>query len=216
MALVFDNVVYGGLYLASNRQPFNWYSIKETQRDLANEWLPLTTIRAHLNLYGDTSQDTLLEQYELAARQYIEDYLGKSIFSKSYQANYGLIVFQDPITALDIPNAYDNVSIDNVQFWDENGMQQTLTTSQYLFDDVGAKVVIKSFGTTIDPNRTAPISVQFTVDANAIANYATVEQAGLLLITHFYNNRSMTGEKVMTQIPYGFETLLRPYREIVM
>ena len=216
MALIFDNTVYGGLYLASNRQPFNWYSLQELERDLITEWLPIETVRDHLNLYGDTSQDAILEQYELATRQYIEDYLGKSIFSKSYQTNYGLQVFQDPITALDIPNAYQNVSINQVSYWDENGVFQIIPATSFTFDDIGAKVIIKSIGTTVDPNRTAPISVQFSVDANPIATYATVKQAGLLLLTHFYNNRSMTSEKALTQLPYAFETLLRPYRAIIL
>ena len=216
MALVFDNVVYGGLYLASNRQPFNWYSLRELERDLTSEWLDLAIVRAHLNLYDDTSQDDLLTEYELATRQYIEDYLGKSIFSKGYQTNYGLNVFQDPITALDLPNAYQNVTISQVAFWNQNGTQQIVPTSGFTYDDIGAKVVIQSFGTSVDPNRTAPISVQFTVDENPIATYATVKQAGLLLITHFYNNRSMTSEKSMSQIPFAFDTLLRPYREIVL
>jgi uncharacterized phiE125 gp8 family phage protein len=216
VALVFDNVVYGGLYLASNRQPFNWYSLQELERNLTTEWLDLETIRAHLNLYSDTSQDALLEQYELATRQYIEDYLGKSIFSKSYQTNYGLGVFQDPVTALDIPNAYSNVTINLVNYWDENGVNQMVPMGKFTFDDIGAKVIIQSFGTSVDPNRTAPISVQFTVDSNPIATYATVKQAGLLLLAHFYNNRSMTSEKAQTQLPFAFDTLLRPYREIVM
>ena len=216
MALIFDNTVYGGLYLASNRQPFNWYSLKELERDLTTEWLDLAIVRAHLNLYDDTSQDDLLTEYELATRQYIEDYLGKSIFARGYQTNYGLNVFQDPVTALDIPNAYQNVTISQVAFWDENGANQIVPTANFLYDDVGAKVVIQSFGTSVDPNRTAPISVQFTVDVNPIATYATVKQAGLLLITHFYNNRSMTAEKTMTQVPFAFDTLLRPYREIVL
>ena len=216
MALIFDNTVYGGLYLASNRQPFNWYSLRELERDLTTTWLDITIIRAHLNLYSDVSQDALLDEYELAARQYIEDYLGKSIFSKAYQTNYGLNVFQDPITALDLPNAYQEVTINQVAFWDQNGVQQIVPTANFTYDDIGSKVVIQSFGTSVDPNRTAPISVQFTVDVNPIATYATVRQAGLLLLTHFYNNRSMTGEKAMTQLPFAFDTLLRPYREIVL
>ena len=216
MALVFDNVVYGGLYLASNRQPFNWYSLRETERDLNTAWLNIDIIRAHLNIYGDTSQDTLLLEYELATRQYIEDYLGKSIFSKGYQTNYGLSVFQDPLTALDLPNAYQDVTIGQVAFWNKDGVQQVIPAANYTYDDIGAKVVIQSIGASLDPNRTAPISVQFTVDVNPIAQYATVMQAGLLLLTHFYNNRSMTGEKMIAQLPFAFDSLLRPYREIVL
>jgi uncharacterized phiE125 gp8 family phage protein len=216
MALILDNVVYGGLYLASNRQPFNFYSIRELERDLTTEWLDIDTIRSHLNLYGDTSQDDLIASYELATRQFIEDYLGKSIFTKSYQTNYGLNVFQDPYTALDLPNAYEAVTVNLVQFYNQNGALQTLPASSWTFDDVGQKVVIQSFGTSVDTTRTAPISVVFSVDANLVASYATVKQAGLLLLTHWYNNRSMTSELKFQQLPFAFDALLRPYKELIM
>jgi hypothetical protein len=43
-----------------------------------------------------------------------------------------------------------------------------------------------------------------------------IQQAGLLLLTHLYNNRSNTFNGKLDEIPFGVAQLLRPYKPLVM
>jgi hypothetical protein len=43
-----------------------------------------------------------------------------------------------------------------------------------------------------------------------------IKQAGLMLLTHIYNNRSNTTDVQLKEIPFGVATLLRPYKPLVM
>jgi hypothetical protein len=63
---------------------------------------------------------------------------------------------------------------------------------------------------------TAPIIVQYTINPSIYATYPVIKQAGLLLLTHLYNNRSNTTMEVLHKLPYGVEQLLRPYKPLVM
>jgi hypothetical protein len=68
----------------------------------------------------------------------------------------------------------------------------------------------------ISTNRTSPIVVEYTVNPNIIAQYPVIKQAGLLLFTHLYNNRSDTTATGLQKIPFGVDALLRPYKPLVM
>ena len=61
-----------------------------------------------------------------------------------------------------------------------------------------------------------PIVITWKTNANPIAQYPVIKQAGLLLFTHLYNNRSNSVERALSEIPYGVDMLLRPYKTLVM
>ena len=63
---------------------------------------------------------------------------------------------------------------------------------------------------------TNPVVVTYTTNANPLAQYPNIKQAGLLLFTHLYNNRSNTSAGVLHEIPFGVAQLLRPYKPLVM
>jgi len=43
-----------------------------------------------------------------------------------------------------------------------------------------------------------------------------IQQAGLMILTHLYNNRSDTTSTNLKQIPMGAAALLRPYKPLVL
>jgi hypothetical protein len=49
-----------------------------------------------------------------------------------------------------------------------------------------------------------------------LAAYPVIKQAGLLLLTHLYNNRSNSTEGMLRDIPFGVTALLRPYKPLVL
>jgi hypothetical protein len=176
-------------------------------------------------LFEDESQDGYLQSLELAVRQAIEDYLGLSIFSVTYRVWYGAENLAASPVCLDLPEVSQNqypslsgVTIERVAYWD-NSTPPVLTvvsSSQYYYDASGNKVIIQSLPTTINSQMTAPIICEYTTAPNPLQTYPVIKQAGLLLFTHLYNNRSNTTDVQLKDIPFGVATLLRPYKPLVM
>ena len=220
-----DQNQYGLPFGAATRNPFNYSKVEQITRDNTTAWLTSASIRQQLNLFDDTSQDTYINSLELAIRQAIEDYLGMSIFATSYRVWYGLeSIVASPI-CFDLPEVSQNtnpalagVTIDSVKYWNSDSppTSVTVSSSQYYYDVSGNKVVLQSLPTSINSNMTAPIFIDYSTAASPLAAYPVIRQAGLLLFTHLYNNRSNTVEGNLREIPFGVSTLLRPYKPLVM
>lgn len=208
----------------STRNPFNYSKVEQLNRDVVTPWLTLDEITQQLNLFDDESQDDYLSSLELATRFAIEDYLGMSIFSMTYRVWYGA---QGTITApmaLDLPEVSQNLypsqaglTINSVGYYN-NSAPPTLTllaASTYYYDASGNRVILTSLP-TITSDMANPIVVNYTTAANPLQTYPAIKQAGLLLLTHLYNQRSNSTEASLKNIPFGVDTLLRPYKELVM
>ena len=212
----------GAPYGASTRNPFSYVKTEQIDRDVVTPWLTLDEITNQINLFEDESQDGYLKALELAVRQAIEDYLGLSIFSVTYRVWYGAENLAASPVCLDLPEVSQNqysdmsgVTIERVAYWD-NSTPPVLTavsSSQYYYDASGNKVIIQSLPTTINSQMTAPIICEYTTAPNPLQTYPVIKQAGLLLFTHLYNNRALTGDTVgeKAEIPFGLTTLLRPW-----
>ncbi len=203
--------------MAPGRTPFNYDRFEQLDRNIDAAWLSLSDIRLQLNLFGDTSQDDYLTELELATRMAIEDYLGLRIKAVSYRVYYSpASVFGSPVT-LDLPQtSQGGVTVISVAYYDQNNVLQTVDPAGYYYDATGQKIVVASLPTAINTNRTSPIVVEYTLEADPIGTYPVVKHAAKLLLTHLYNNRSNTSELNLKAIPYGVDTLLRPYKPTVM
>ena len=217
-----ENVV-GYPFGAQTRNPFNYAKVEQISRDIATSWLTTAEITDHLNLFEDESQDPYLESLELATRMAIEDYLGMSIFPVTYRVWYGAESLASSPASLDLPEVSQNfnagqsgVTVGSVKYWNSSNVLTTIPTNQYFYDNSGNKIVVSSMPTDIDTARTAPIVVEYTTAANPLAAYPVIKQAGLLLLTHLYNNRANATETKLKDIPFGVTTLLRPYKPLVM
>ena len=220
-----DSQLLGAPYGAATRNPFNYVKFEQIGRDVVTPWLTLSEITNQINLFEDESQDGYLQSLELAVRQAIEDYLGLSIFSVTYRVWYGAENLANSPVCLDLPevsqNQYPNqagVTVNRVAYWN-NAQPPVLTvvaTNQYYYDPSGNKVIIQTLPTTINSEMTAPIICEYTTAPNPLQTYPVIKQAGLLLFTHLYNNRSNTTDNQLKDIPFGVATLLRPYKPLVM
>jgi hypothetical protein len=92
----------------------------------------------------------------------------------------------------------------------------TVASNQYYYDPSGNKVVLESLPSNLNSSMTSPVYCDYTTVANPLASYPVIQQAGLLLFVHLYNNRSNTSEASLKDIPFGVSTLLRPYKPLVM
>ena len=218
-----DNLT-GQPYLGSTRNPFSYEKVEQTNRDITSAWLSLDEITNQLNLFQDESQDAQLENLELATRMAIEDYLGMTIFSISYKVYYGTTITTGTQVSLDLPEvSQDNqtqlgVTINSVGYFNGNTppVFVTLTNSQYFYDPTGNKVICNGIPNEVNTVMSNPIVVTYTTQANPLAQYPVIKQAGLLLLTHLYNNRSNTSITKLSEIPFGVAQLLRPYKPLVL
>ena len=220
-----DNYQYAAPFGAQTRNPFNYAKVEQIGRDSSTAWLTLDEMTNQLNLFDDTSQDTYVANLGIATRQAIEDYLGMSILPVSYRVWYGSeSLIASPIS-LDLPEVSQNtnpaqpgLTINSVGYWNDAfpPVFQTITNTNYFYDASGNKVIVNNLPTDINTTMTAPIVVEYTTVANPLSAYPVIKQAGLLLLTHLYNNRANSTEVQLKDIPFGVTTLLRSYKPLVM
>ena len=115
---------------------------------------------------------------------------------------------------MDLPEISQTVTVTAVYYYNASNTQVAILG--FYYDQSGNKVVITDQINNLNTDRTAPIVVEYTVNPNPIAQYEVIKQAGKLLFTHLYNNRSDTMEAKLNKIPFGVEMLLRPYKPLVM
>ena len=214
-----------GSYYGLPRNPYSYEKVEQISRDVLTSWLTLEEITQQLNLFQDESQDSYLTGLELATRMAIEDYLGMSIFPVTYKAYYGATNNSMGMqTALDLPEVsqgFNNQSgtvINSVAYYN-NATVPVLTTiaaSEYYYDPTGNRVIVNALPNNVSTTMANPIVVVWQTKANPLSQYPVIKQAGLLLLTHLYNQRSNTTMGVLHNIPFGVEALLRPYKPLVL
>lgn len=223
-------LTYGGPALAPTRNPFNYAKFEQINRDNVTPWLTLEEITQQLNLFNDESQDSYLTGLEVATRQAIEDLIGLPIMPVSYRVYYNANSLYGVPLSLDLPEVspgttqgcspYGNngVVIDRVGYWnaDTPSLFISLTPTQYMYDNSGNKVILADLPSDLNNFMTSPVICEYTVQPSPLAAYPVIKQAGLLLLTHLYNNRSNSTEGNLRDIPFGVNALLRPYKPLIM
>jgi len=208
-------------FFASNRGPYNYAKIEQIGRDVATPWLTLSECTEQLNLFDDESQDTYITSLELAVRMAIEDFLGMAIFATQYRTYYANLGVYNTEVFLDLPEVSQGasgVTIDTVEFYgsESNTIPVLIDPSQYSYDPTGNRVILNSIPNNLNQFVANPILVTYTQNANVLASYPVIKQAGLLLLTHLYNNRSNTTVEKLNEIPFGVAALLRSYKPLIM
>lgn len=218
-------LTYGGPFLAPTRNPFNYAKFEQIDRDNVTPWLTLEEITQQLNLFNDESQDSYLTGLEVATRQAIEDYLGLPIMPVTYRVYYNASSLYGVPLSLDLPEVSsgivsmcNGITIDSVGYWNDSSPSVfvTLPSSQYSYDNSGNKIILSDLPTSINTFMTSPVVAIYTVQASPLSAYPVIKQAGLMLLTHLYNNRSNTVDTPLREIPFGVAALLRPYKPLVM
>jgi hypothetical protein len=220
-----DSYQYGSPFGAQTRNPFSYEKFEQINRDNSTAWLTLEEITQHLNLYDDESQDSYLTGLAVATRQAIEDYLGLSIFPVTYRVWYGTASLAASPVCFDLPEVSQNsnqlqagITVDSLGYWNNDfpPVFEVVDPTQYFYDASGNKVIVSSLPTSINTVMTAPIVIEYSTVSNPISAYPVIKQAGLLLLTHLYNNRANATEVKLKDIPFGVTTLLRNYKPLVM
>lgn len=212
-------------FYSDQRNPYNYAKIEQVARDVTSPWLSLDEITNQLNLVDDTSQDLYIQSLDLATRMAIEDYLGASILPitwKVYYPNFGLY---NTAVYLDLPEVQNpnpvgqtaSIVINEVAFYStSNTVPVVISSGNYSYDPTGNRVILDTIPNTLNQQVANPITVTYTQNSAFLGSYPVIKQAGLMLLTHLYNNRSTVTDAKQHEIPFGIATLLRPYKPLVM
>jgi len=212
-------------FYSDQRNPYNYAKFEQVARDVTTQWLTLDEITNQLNLFDDTSQDSYLQTLDLATRMAIEDYLGASILPitwKVYYTNFGLY---NTSLYLDLPQVQNpnlvgqtaSIVINEVAFYStSNTVPVVIDSSQYSYDPTGNRVILATIPNTLNQQVANPVMVTYTQNSAFLGSYPVIKQAGLMLLTHIYNNRSNTTDTLLREVPFGVASLLRPYKPLVM
>lgn len=210
-------------FYSDQRNPYNYAKFEQVSRDISTAWLTDAEIRQQLNLFDDDSQDTYITSLELAVRMAIEDFLGMAIFATQWRVYYMNFGLYNTAVYLDLPvvsqknGLIAGVVVDSIEFYStSNTIPELISPTDYSYDPTGNRIILNTVPNTLSQEIANPIVVTYTQNANPLADYPVIKQAGLLLLTHLYNNRSDTTEVQLKQIPFGVQALLRPYKPLVM
>jgi uncharacterized phiE125 gp8 family phage protein len=173
---------------------------------------PITLDEAKLHLRVDvTAEDTLINGLIIAARQAAEQATGRALMQQTWEL--ALDCFPDEIR-LQMPPLQ---SVSSVKYLDQDGVLQTLATSEYLVNDYKepARIVLaygKSWPSTRDQENA--VLVRFVAgyaDADAVPQ--EIKQWMLMLIGSMYANRERETVGSAAAVELGFvDRLLDAYR----
>ena len=147
----------------------------------------LETARDHLRV-DSTDEDAYIAGLILAATSAAEAYSGLRLMTQTLEVRYDTFPADGVIK---IP-ACPVQSITSVQYYDADGVQQTLSASTYWADTHGMspRVIAKGSFPAVEAGRPSAVTVRF------VAGYADpalvpdgIKQAVLLTLGHFYENR---------------------------
>jgi len=172
-----------------------------------SEPLALDEAKEHLRVDG-TDEDMLISSFIIAAREYCESYLNKSLVTQTRDLWLDSWPCADYLK-LKAPLA----SITSVKYYDTANVEYTMTATDYFADTkstpgrVGLAYCKTWPTTTLRPFNGIVIRyVSGYGDADDIPQLT--KNAMLLLVGHLYKNRESTVEQALTEIPFGVKSLL--------
>lgn len=102
----------------------------------AAEPVSLADAKAFLNAPSGTQDDTLITALQLSARQWVEEYLNRSLITQTWDwmlDRFPWWSLQNPFRALEVPRGPIQ-SISSVKYVDQGGTTQTYDPTKYAID----------------------------------------------------------------------------------
>jgi uncharacterized phiE125 gp8 family phage protein len=166
---------------------------------------PVTATEAKLQAKIDTTaDDTLVTALITAAREFCEHYTGRAFAPQTLEMV--LDEFPEYGFDLDMPPV---ATISSVKYTDAEGVEQTVSTSDYTLSLYGeARRIEPAYLVQWPVTQDIPNAVRIRY----VTGYTTLPKAAkaaiLLLVTHLYENREAVGEATLAEVPMGVRALL--------
>lgn len=194
------------------------------------EPLTLAVVRAHLGIVpysvdssgdGDHPHDEMIMAMLGAAREWAENFTGRSIALKTYE----LALDEFPDDEIRLPNP-PVVSISSVLYVDTDSQTQTMDANDYVLDN--NQFCDGWLKPAVGVTWPATAAVMNAVKVRYLAGYQDPEPASsdpaaealpyairaalLLMVGHLYANREAVADRQQFEVPLAAEHLLRPLR----
>jgi uncharacterized phiE125 gp8 family phage protein len=182
--------------------------------DVAPTEEPISLDEAKLHLREDEDQQNeLIESLIQSAREHAEQITGRVFCTQQWILTLDRFPLESFIK-LPFPPL---ISVEEVNYVDENGVTQILSTDDYVVD-----LSSQPFGkidlaysvywpvTRCQPNA---VSIEFTCgfgDKSKVP--ASIKAAMKLHLAHLYENREASSNAIVTELPMAYDNLLWPWR----
>ena len=174
----------------------------------AGTLVTVATVREHLNLFEDTSYDTLLAGIINAATTNVEDYLGEFLaFTSVTQPFRGF--YQE------LPLVHNRIlSIDSIQYRSTDGTMQTVAPSVWVYDNTAREKSVRlargqQWPSDLDDSFRAPVSVNYSAEWEDAPE--VIVQAILLTCGDLFENRNNSTSERLTTVPLSVRHLIAPH-----
>lgn len=148
-------------------------------------------------------EDDLLKGCIVAAREYAEQVTGNKIMSQQWQLGF------DSFSELSDFSIRPLISVDSIQYIDEDGATQALNSSVYQVDDFGFRGCVNlAYGESWPATRAQANAVLVNGTFGYKQPPARIKQAILLIAASWVENREDLTELNLKQIPHGAMRLL--------
>lgn len=149
-----------------------------------------------------------------AAREWVEHYTGRALITQTWS------LWLDAVpTGTEVVLPYGSLqSVAQITYVDPDGLTQTWDAANYVVASAGIRGrVVLANGASWPSTAVRPecLRIQFTCGYGPAWNSvpSAVQQAMLLLIGNWYENREATiSGTIIADVPMGVEALLAPYR----
>lgn len=179
------------------------------------EPVTLSDVKAQLPvLTGDTSQDAVITRRITEARQWVEEYLDRSLINQTWER--ALDQFADTI---DLPKGPVS-SVSSVKYLDPDGVEQTLAGTEYQLDDYGSPAwVMPAYGKSWPSTQSTinAVKVRYVAGYGAAGSSVPgpIKEAIMLIIGNWMNFQAGVEAGItITRVPWAAIDLLAPYRVV--
>jgi uncharacterized phiE125 gp8 family phage protein len=180
----------------------------------AQELISVDDVAEFVRAEFSESEEALIESLILAARQWCEEYLGRSIGVQTIELrlagfpnNNKPIVLRSPI-----------IEVNSVKYLDTNGTEQTLDTDDYLVSDAEPAEIVPVSAWPVAFGSSDSVRVEYEAgycaSGSPMVSQAlprTIRTAILMMVADMYTNREAQVERVLTANP-TVERLISMYR----
>lgn len=161
-----------------------------------------------------SDDDALITAFVAAATGHLDGWsgvLGRALGTQTWRQDY--CGFSDCMRLPLAPTA----SITSIKYFDSANVEQTLGAAVYgLFSDAIGPFVRLKPDQTWPSSYSRPDAVSITFDAGQAAADvpAPIKTAIIMLAAHLYEHREAVGPDALSEIPFGVQALIAPYRRI--